>query len=150
MKKHPYQEQTDRVWNVIKFEIRAKENGFWIESISLSYVILEYQLRILLSCKVDKAGNPISTVKINKAEYLIALANLAKEKDIIDDGLYNKIKQFNDFRRTFIHRLLLEDLNYSQLEEPAKNAWRITEEIQSKWLKLTWGEAVPTKATNHD
>jgi hypothetical protein len=140
MKMHSYQNQINRMGKIIKLEVRARQNGYWIEAISLSYALLEFQLRLLLRSDVGEEHKLIDVEEINKARFLISLANIAKEKGFIDDTLYKKIEQFNNIRRGLIHKLFLEDIDYSALENQAKDAGGIYQEIESKWLKITWGK----------
>lgn len=52
--KHPYQDQVDKMWDLIKKRKLAYSNGFWLECMSLSYILLEIELRLLLSSKVGR------------------------------------------------------------------------------------------------
>jgi len=138
---HPYQDQVNKMWEIIKLELRAKKNGFWLESLSLSYMLLEVTLRLLLTSKAGKDGIPLSSDKIGKQLYLIQLANLAKDHKFLDTETWQKIKELNDIRRKAIHGLMHGEITYAELEEPAKNTFEIAYAIQNKWLPITFGKA---------
>jgi len=135
---HPYQNQVNKMWEVIKLELRAKKNGFWLESLSLSYMLLEVNLRLLLTSKAGKDSIPLSSGKIDKQLYLIQLANLARDHKFIGRVTWQKIKEFNDMRRKAIHSLIRGEITYEELEEPAKNTFEIAYAIQNKWLSITF------------
>jgi len=138
---HPYQGQVDKMWEIIKLELRAKKNGFWLESLSLSYMLLEVGLRLLLTSKAGKDGIPLSSDKIDKQRYLIQLANLAKDHKFLDIETWQKIKEVNDIRRKAIHGLMRGEITYEELAEPAKDTFRIAYAVQNKWLPITFGKA---------
>lgn len=117
---HPYQDQVDRMWEIIKLNGKARKNGFWLESLSLSYVLLEVELRLLLTSKVGKDGIPISLEKIEKQQYLMQLANLAKDNKFLDEDTWRRIKEFNDVRKEAIHGLIRGEISYAELETPVK------------------------------
>lgn len=138
---HPYQDQVNKMWEIIKLELRAKKNGFWLESLSLSYLLLEVSLRLLLTSKAGKDGIPLSSEKIDKQRYLMQLANLAKDHKFLDIETWEKIKEFNDIRGKSIHGLMRGEITYEELEEPAKNTFEIAYAVQNKWLPITFGKA---------
>ena len=137
---HPYQDQVDRMWEIIKLENRAKKKGFWLESLSLSYILLEVELRLLLASKAGKDESPLSSDKIDKQTYLMQLANLAKDHGFIDKETWGKIQEFNDIRKKGIHGLIRGELTYAELKEPAKSTFEIAYAIQNKWLQITFGK----------
>ena len=137
---HPYQDQVNRMWEIIKLENKAKKNGFWLESLSLSYILLEVELRLLLTSKAGKDESPLSSDKIDKQIYLMQLANLAKDHGFIDKETWEKIQEFNDIRKKGIHGLIRGELTYAELEEQAKSTFEIAYAIQNKWLQITFGK----------
>jgi len=137
---HPYQEQVNKLWEIIKLESRAKKNGFWLESLSLSYIHLEVELRLLLTSKAGKDSIPLPTEKIDKQAYLMQLANLAKDNKFIDEETWEKIQEFNDIRRKAIHGLIHGEITYAELDKPAKSTFEIAYAIQNKWLKIKFGK----------
>ena len=56
---HPYQDQIDKMWDLIKHLGAAQRNGFWLEVINLRHVLLEIELRLLLSSKAGESRKPI-------------------------------------------------------------------------------------------
>jgi len=137
---HPYQDQVDRMWEIIKLNGRARQNGFWLESLSLSYVLLEVELRLLLTSKAGKDSIPISLGKIESQQYLMQLANFAKDNKFLDEGTWLRIKDFNDVRRKAIHGLIRGKISYAELEIPAIQFIDLAYTIQSRWLKITIGK----------
>ena len=137
---HPYQDQTDRMWEIIKLELKAKKNGFWLESLSLSYILLEARLRFLLKSKAGKDGIPLPSHKIDKQKYLMSLANLARDHEFINHEIWSKIREFNDIRKKAIHGMIHGEITYSELKEPAENVFEIAYAIQNRWLPITIGK----------
>jgi len=136
---HPYQDQVDKMWDLIKRKISAQKNGFWLESISLSYILLEIELRLLLSSKAGASRNPIPPRKIDNQDYLMNLANLAKDKGFIDKTIWNRIKDFNSTRKKAIHGLAQGEISYEDLKEPALSIHNLVYDIQSCWLPIKFG-----------
>lgn len=140
-KKNPYQDHVDRLWILLKYKLRAQKNGYWIEALSLSYVILEIELRLLLSSKAGTSGVPISKAKIESQKYLLKLANTAKEKGFIDQRLWDRIKEFNEIRNKTIHGLAQGDITYEDLEKPISTITELVHDIQNQWIPYTIGPA---------
>jgi len=137
---HPYQYQVNKMWEMIKRKNLAQANSFWLESLSLSYVLLEIELRLLLSSKAGDSSIPIPPEKINQQNYLMELANLAKSNGFIDEAMWNKIRDFNQYRSKAIHGLAQGDIEYDELKEPALNTTILLYDIQSCWLPIKFGE----------
>lgn len=137
---HPYQHQINKLWEIIKLENRAKKNGFWLEALSFSYMHLEVELRMLLTTKSGKNNIPLAKETINRERYLMSLANLARENKFIDSKTWEKIKQFNDIRKKTIHKFIQDDMKYEELENTVNIAIDIVGDIQSRYIKLVWGE----------
>jgi len=136
---HPYQSQIDRMWNLINLKVRASKNGFWIETVSLTYIILEIELRLLLTSKAGKQGKPLSSSVIDKCNYLKSLADLALEEEFINPNLYDEIISFNKIRSDMTHGLIQGRIEYPQLEDVCKSTSNIINKIQSLWLSITIG-----------
>ncbi|MBE3143959.1 MAG: hypothetical protein IMZ61_08555 [Planctomycetes bacterium] len=137
---HPFQSQVNNMWKLIKLKIRAQKKESWIEAISLSYTLLEIELRLLLSSKKGASGIPVPPEEIYKQQYLKDLAKVAREKGFIDDTLWGKIIEFNDIRRKAIHRFALGEISYEDLKGPALESTEIMGEIQNCWGgPVKWG-----------
>jgi hypothetical protein len=138
-KMNPFQYQVNNMWELIKRVISAGKKESWLEAISLSYTLLEVNLRLLLSSKAGRDRAPIPPEVIGKQKYLMDLANLARKKEFIDDTLLGKIQKFNDIRNKAIHRLAHGEISYEDLREPAMESHKIMGEIQGCYLTLKWG-----------
>lgn len=126
------------MWDLIKRKIKAQHNGFWLETISLSYILLEIELRLLLC---SKAGNKkIPPRKIDAQNFLMTLANLAKDNGFIDEKIWEQIQKFNEGRRKAIHRLAQGEIEYEDIKEYVKDTTELIGEIQSRWLPIKFGE----------
>jgi len=136
---HPYQNQINKMWELIKRKNLAQQNGFWMESLCLSYILLEIELRLLLSSKAGAHGVPLPPRKIDSQHYLMNLANLAKDNGFIDESIWKRIKDFNDIRRKAIHSLAQGEISYEDLKEPALSISSLIFDIQSCWLPIKIG-----------
>jgi hypothetical protein len=136
---HPYQDQINKLWEVIKLRNRAAKGEFWIEAIALTYVVFEVHLRLLLTSGAGEAGIPLSPSEIDKKEYLRNLANLALDKNFINSDLNDKILTFNRDRNKMIHHFIQGKIQYSELKNTYETTSATIGEIQSQWLKITVG-----------
>lgn len=137
---HPYQDQLNRLGNFIKLRNRAIHEGFWLEVIDLTYVLLELELRLLLTSEAGKQGKPLSRMKIDKQRYLSDLAKLAKDNEFINSILWKQIADFNKRRRDAIHGLAQGRISYSELKDVCSDTSTIIFDIQSCWLPLSYGK----------
>lgn len=134
------QDQISREWELlVQKRLKAVRNGYWLEAITLSYICLELDLRKLLSTNALGKTKPLEHEKIIKQEYLMNLANLAKDNGFISEDIWDRIKRFNDFRRKAIHGLIQGEITYDDLEKPCLEIFRLSYDIQSCWLKITFG-----------
>lgn len=136
---HPYQDQVNRLWEIIKLRNRAAKGEFWIEAIALTYIVFEVHLRLLLTSGAGEAGISLSPSDIDKKEYLRDLANLALNKKFINPTLHNKILSFNRDRNKMIHHFAQGKIQYSELKATYETTTSTIAEIQSQWLKITVG-----------
>ena len=134
---HPYQDQINRIEDLIKREALARKNGHWMESISLLYIILEVELRLLLSAKTGDSR--ILPKKIDEQRYIMNLADLAKDNGFIDESIWKRIREFNDKRKKAIHRLAQGEISYGDLEEAVLSADDLRLDIQTCWLAIKSG-----------
>ena len=137
---HPYQEQVNKLWSILKRCLTAKEEGYLIEAISLGYTLLEVNLRLLLTSKAGKNGQPFSSQTLDKMKFLMDLANLAKENGFIDNTLYEKLDNFNTIRKDAIHGLVQGRIDYAKIEKGTSKINELIGDIQSRWLTITFGE----------
>ncbi len=127
------------MWDLIKRKNLAQAKGFWLESISLSYILLEIELCLLLSSKARDSVIPTPTSKIYRQKYLMKLATLAKKNGFIDETIWNQIQDFNEARRKAIHNLAQGIICYGDLKEPALSTTKLIYDIQSCWLPIKYG-----------
>jgi hypothetical protein len=144
---HPFQEQVSATWDLIKLNIRAQRQESWIEALSLSYTILEVQLRLLLRTSEGKGGMPVPVEDIEERGYLISLADLALEREFIDEPLRTRMQVFNDVRRRAIHRFAQGEIGYEDMKGQALQASTIMGQIQGWWINVELGpeEKLKTK-----
>jgi hypothetical protein len=142
---HPFQDQVNRMWDLIKLKIKAQNNGYWLEAVDLSYILLEIELRLLLSSKASRIR--AAPTEIVDKEYLITLAKLAKDKEYIDETLYQKIITFNKTRNDAIHGLAQGRIRYEELEKTCRGTSALLGEIQSRWLPIKYGK-IETREEN--
>ena len=136
---HPYQDQVNRMWELIKRRKAAKKQGCLIEHISLSYTLLEVELRLLLTSQAGGAGIPLPRRRIDSQRYLIKLADIARNNGFIDQDIFDRILKFNDKRRRAIHRLAQGEITYKDLEDPDLEIEKLIFDIQSRWLHVKIG-----------
>jgi len=137
---HSYQNQINRMWDLIKLRSRAKKQGFYLEVIDLTYILFEIELRLLLTSKAGEKKLPLPKLKIDNQKYLMNLANLAKDNKFLDYKLWREIKKFNDFRSSAIHGLAQGKISYPDLKNICDSTTNIIYDIQSCWLKITIGK----------
>jgi len=137
---HPYQNQVDRMWEIIKLSIRAKKQGYWLEFLCLLYILLEIELRLLLTSKAGKNGIPIPPEKIDKQIYLMNLANLANDNGFIGEPHWQRIKDFNDVRKNAIHGLAQGKISYGDLGKNLEPLTQLVYDIQENWLPIKFGK----------
>jgi len=137
---HPYQDEVNKMWDIIKLRVRAIKQGYWLEAIDLTYILLEIELRLLLTSKAGAKGKPLSKDKIDRQRYLMNLANLAKDSGFLSESLWERIREFNNKRRAAIHGLAKCKISYHELEKVCKNTEELIYDIQSLWLPIKYGE----------
>ena len=99
---------------IVQRNREAQRNKYWIESISLSYMMLEVAFWVLLEKK------EVSDEEIDKQKYLIQVANFARDKGYIDGDIYRRVKEFNNTRKLIIHRFVRGEISYEKVVfEPA-------------------------------
>lgn len=136
---HPYQDQVNRMWNLVKLRVRAIKQESWLEVIDLTYALLEMELRLLLTSKAGEQNKPLSRVEIDQQKYLMDLANLAKGSGFLDTSLWEKIREFNKKRADAIHGLAQGRISYLELKDVFENTTELIYNIQSLWLPISYG-----------
>lgn len=107
----------------------AIECKIWIEAISLGYTLLEINLTQLIR-SIGQSRPPISNSRINRCHYLIQIAKLALDENIIDQSLYDKIDHFNKVRQAAIHKLAKGKTKKSELESAARSVTKCLSDLQ--------------------
>ena len=129
-------------WDLVKLYGRAMRSSHYIEAISLGYQMLEYVFEVLLTqTNVGDEGKPLSKSKVNKADYLLSKASLAKEHGFIDQEIFNDVKAFNKIRRDVIHNMVNKGIDYGKVKECAEMIGPIYYKIQSQFF--TWKVGIP-------
>ena len=136
---HPYQDQIDKMWSLIKRLNLAKRSECWLEAINLSYILLEIELHLLFLSKVGTSGIQIPPREIGDQDYLMHLADLARDNKFIDEDLLKRIRDFNNLRKRAIHELIVGEISYDDLKEPALKSIELLGDIQKCWIELEWG-----------
>ena len=126
-------------WGIVQLYVAALKKSSWIEATSLGYTLLEIELRYLLKSKAGLAGEPLEDAVIEKSDYLVTLAELARDKKFLPQRLFEKVKAFNAARKRAIHKLATETVKLSELEAVASSVSEITSDIQRLWLPYTLG-----------
>jgi len=137
---HPYQDQIDKVGDFLELEMLARKNKCWLESISISYILLEIMFRLLLSSKAGTSQIPIPPKTINDQNYLMKLANLARDNGFMDETIWKQTNDFNKARNKAIHGLAQGEINYSELKGPALSTRRLMAYINNCRLRITFGQ----------
>lgn len=154
VRRHPYQDQINRMLELIKHQKLAGKSGFWIEHISLSYILLEIELRLLMSSKASPSRKPLPRREIDKQKNLWRLTKLAKRKEFISETIKERISNFIRTRDKAIHRLAYGEIPYNDLKDPAYSIGNLIFDIQNIWLPIEWGlvesyeDYVKAKVTN--
>ncbi len=100
-------------WSLIEQRNReAQRDGYWIESICLSYMMLEGAFWVLL----EKKG--VSDEEIDRQKFLIKTAKFARDEGYINGDIYKRVQEFNDTRRLIIHRFVRGEISY-KAQKPA-------------------------------
>ncbi|PIP17197.1 MAG: hypothetical protein COX44_01185 [Candidatus Portnoybacteria bacterium CG23_combo_of_CG06-09_8_20_14_all_37_13] len=128
------------MWKLIKLQLRAKRKECWLEVIDLTYILLEIELRLLLTSKGGNQNVPLSRNKIDQQEYLMSLASLAKNKKFLNYSLWKKIVNFNKKRKDTIHGLAQGRISYTKLKDVCENTTELIHDIRNLWLPIIYGE----------
>jgi len=110
------------VISLVLYFNRAIDDKHWLEAIVLAQMYIETQLRTLLGKDIRKNKDNIS---------IYALADAALKNNKIDGDLYGRIKEFNSVRNTAVHHLSLGNITYDGLEQSAKQAGSLINELQA-------------------
>ncbi len=102
---------------------RAINDKHWLEAIVLAHMYIETQLRTVLGKEIRKQRNT--------SESVITLAKKAKEKKKIEEGLFERIEDFNTIRNNAVHHLSIGIISYEELEKPARQAGNMMNELLS-------------------
>lgn len=102
-------------WRFIeKRNKEAKRDGYWIEAMSLSYMMLEVAFWVLLEKKEVSEG------EVDKQRFLIDLAKFARDKGYINGYIYERVQKVNKTRGLIIHQFARGKISYEKgIFEPA-------------------------------
>ena len=135
--KNPY-----ALMDLIRYRIRAIENGYWLEALALTHLFVETQLRLILSGISGQSGKSIPKSKIENQKYVMQLANLAKDNRIVNNATWQMIKNFNRARNEAIHGLSSGQITYDDLREPAVNAGDLISQLQRYYVTVNIGPEI--------
>jgi hypothetical protein len=133
------QNDTINKWGVVQLYSSALKKSAWIEAISLGYTLLEMQLRFLVKSKAGRSTQPLDDATVEKCEYLMQVAALARDEGFFPQVLFEKVKALNAARIRALHKLLTETVTMSELQSAASLASPFSKEIQDLWLKKSFG-----------
>src|SRR5437867_1824869 len=106
-------------WGTVQLYVSALKKSAWIEATSLGYTLLEMQLRFLVKSKAGRSGKPLDDAVVEKCDYLMQVAVLARDEGFLPQALFDKVKAFNAARIRVIHKLLTETVTVSELQAAA-------------------------------
>ncbi len=130
-------------WDLVKIYCRAFREKHYIEAIAVGYQLLEFLLvTITTKTTVGNNGIPLNYDDFSNKEkrYLYDKALLANNKGFIDEALFDKIIKFNQKRADIIHNLVEESITAEQIAECAQMIGPLYQQIQSLFLKISFGE----------
>ena len=137
---HPFQYQADRQGTLMRLQVRAWRGGFWVESSSLSYSLMELVTRLLLSSGRGSDGEPIPPDIIERQRYLMDLATLARDRSFMPPDLWNRIRSWNGRRADMTHGLAQGRIKYEELKAVAWEGMQLYGAIQNEWLQPVVGK----------
>ncbi len=98
--------KTDEKASLVVLRVRARENKYWFEALTLADLQLQAQLNTLL----DKIGKPISTNHVEK------LAAKVLTRKLISRDLYDRICKFATNKNELVANFVNTSLPYNELE----------------------------------
>lgn len=125
--------------DIIKRKDIAARNGFWLESLALAHLLVETQLRLIVSghCSPDEID------KVSRS-HVWGLAILAKDKGLIASETWVMIKEFNNARNRAIHGLATDEIAYQDLERHMMDADKLISKLQSHYATVLIGPEMST------
>ena len=129
MTSDPHQSQIDRMQEISELHMKAQENGFWLETISLTYILIGVELRILLFQR------GVSEAIVTRQRQLMELATLAKGRGFIGQRLWGKIQGLEEDKNEASDQFARGEIEYAELETSARAFTELVLEIHSKYLK---------------
>ena len=128
--------------DLIRFRIRAVENGYWLEALVLAHLFVETQLRLILWGIPGPSGKRIAKSTIDDQKYVMQLANLAKDSGVIDEETWAMIREFNSARNKAVHDLSSGEITYGELETPALSASDLMSRLQRYYVAVNIGPEI--------
>ena len=124
-----HESQIDRMQEISELHIKAQENGFWLETISLTYILIGVEVRILLFQK------GISETIVARHRRLRDLTTLAKGRGFIGRNWWEKIQRFEEDKEEAIDQFAGGEIEYAELETSARAFTELALEFHSKYLE---------------
>ena len=124
--------------DLIRYRIRAMQNGYWLEALVLAHLFVESQLRLVL-CLPTQSGCRIPDDTIDEQRYVMQLATIARNNGIIDEDTWSMIREFNTARNDAVHNLSSGEISYEGLEGPARSADNLISRLQDYYAPHSIG-----------
>ena len=128
-------------WDLVKIYTRALREKHYIEAISVGYQLLEFLLvTVMTKTNIGNNGAPLNYDDFSSKEkrYLYDKALLAKNKDFINEDIFNQIIVFNRQRADIIHNLVDKNITKEQIVDCAEMISPTYQKIQSLFIKISF------------
>jgi hypothetical protein len=122
---------------------RAGKNGFFIEAVCLSATIIDAQLRIgiILKNQIETKSREIPI------EYLFQeekgkkyserdIFKIAKEKQVINEDLFQKLSAIYDDRNRVIHRYIITEITTAEVLDIGIRYEKLLQEINNRIFEI--------------
>lgn len=120
-------------WDLFQFYTKAMKSANYIEAISIAYILIEVELKILLRQK--GVGEKI----IQDQKYLYDVSKCCLKEKIINNALHKRICDFNKTRKDTIHGILDKSVKLREVKDKCEKASRIMGDVQGQWLSFKVG-----------
>lgn len=124
---------------IIKHKDTAKRNGSWLESMVLAHLFIETQLTIIVSGHYHLKEIDETSSK----SHVLGLGNLAKNKYLIREETFERIKEFNIARNKAVHGLTKGEITWEEIKEQINLADKLISELQRYYVQIEIGPEEP-------